>query len=385
MSLRQSPRLLIAGKFAKDTTIPPPPWRKVREQAHLQKFKEFNLREFPWVVSQYGLSGASGGWQWGDPKQMHAQRLIRESQHEPAPPLRRIPHPDLPHESRRMAVPPAAKAVLASFLRGRGGGYGVSPHHINIPTTVQSEVPALDTAKKDEPRTARARWAQYRKIFVSVPVEDLQLSPQARRRLEGMVPEDIHEGVLRIGCDNYEDYWDNYEFVVTKILQLVAEARKADIHPSYWPMEQYKVHEKSGYERAVESVENWHAMQAESISLGERYCKLKNEGVESVTGFNLYDTKAYRTLNEEKAKIRRVEVQVKGESEGYTVGKLYAAMSQVHSTDIEEADELDSTEGVLTEEGDQPTDTPHEVKKPRAAEEEDYEDLLKDFVNPDEQ
>ena len=44
------------------------------------------------------------------------------------------------------------------------------------------------------------------------------------------MPELIHDGNLRLECDHYEDFWDNYEWINVKLLQISADARKADLH-----------------------------------------------------------------------------------------------------------------------------------------------------------
>eukprot|EP01062_Namystynia_karyoxenos_P079192 TRINITY_DN8309_c3_g1_i1.p1 TRINITY_DN8309_c3_g1~~TRINITY_DN8309_c3_g1_i1.p1 ORF type:complete len:439 (+),score=173.58 TRINITY_DN8309_c3_g1_i1:119-1435(+) len=335
-----------AGFYARQTTIPPPPWRKLREQAHLQKFKQFNLRSFPWVSSQFGLLGKGGGWAWNDPKVVQSERLLKETRWE-IPEMVRIDHPELPPPERREEVPPAAAAVLAAHLRGRGGGYGLAPEQLNTPVTIRSQRPELDTARNDEPRTAHARWAQYRSIELLVKVADLGLSTQARRRLEALVPELLHNGVLQIECDNYEDFWDNYEWAHTRLLQITTDARKADLDPQYWPMEQYKVREKRGRLRAVDSLRDWHKLQTESLVLGKRYADLKGKGVESVTAFQLYDTAAFAEVNYERAQKSRVEVALTGREEGYSVDALSAAMSQARQrelqADIEPEEETDET------------------------------------------
>eukprot|EP00756_Hemistasia_phaeocysticola_P053917 Hpha_TRINITY_DN29865_c0_g1::TRINITY_DN29865_c0_g1_i1::g.2880::m.2880 len=337
MARRTSPVLYPGGVKAKITTVPPPPWRKMREQAHLQKFKEFNLKEFPWTAAQSGLLGERGGKLWADPRALHAERLLREQQWK-SPQKVRVEHPDLPPEGRREAVPSMARAVLASHIRGRGGGYGLTPEQVNIATTIRSQKPELDTAKNDEPRTAHARWAQYRAIEMCVRVSDLALSLQARRRLEALVPELLHDGMLTLHCDAYEDFWDNYEWSNVKLLQIVADAKKADLDPQYWPMEQYKVREPRGRLRAAESLQSWHTLQSESIVLGKRYADMKEKGVESVTAFQLYETPAYKVANQERAAQKRIEVRLTGLQEGYSVDKISAAMSQARERmfDIEE-------------------------------------------------
>ena len=437
MSLRATPVLHVRGLYAKRTTIPPPPWQKVREYQHLQKFKEFNLGEFPWVHSHFSMHGKAGGWVWGDAKQMQADRLLKESRHT-SPRARRYPHPDLPAQQDRLEVPQAAAAVIASHVRGRPGGYGVSPEQLNVPLTVHSERPEFDTAKKDQPRTARMRWAQYREVEVVVAVEALGLTKHARRRLEAAFCEYLHEGTLHITCDNYEDFWDNYEWAATKLNQMVADAKKADLHPSYRPMEQYKVRE-GAHEHVSDSLRDWFTLQAQSITLGEKYKALKETGAESVTGFNLYETPAYAVYNAEKAARKRIQVKLEGVEQGYAVDKMsqamYQASSALHKLEEEEIPEdlaaelvqheaatgagsseprqLSATEsadfqsemssafadmGAADEDDAAPpaedaqerrqSGPAHARNKPAAAaseEDDDFSDLLSDFVNPDDE
>eukprot|EP01059_Diplonema_ambulator_P026634 TRINITY_DN43_c0_g2_i2.p1 TRINITY_DN43_c0_g2~~TRINITY_DN43_c0_g2_i2.p1 ORF type:complete len:395 (+),score=142.20 TRINITY_DN43_c0_g2_i2:32-1216(+) len=392
--MRRTEVRLVAGRFAKDTTVPPAPWVKLREHAHLQKFKEFNLGEFPWVHSHFGVHGKTGGWVWGDAKQMQADRLIQESRHL-QPDVHVYKNPNLPAEQDRINVPQAAKAVLASHLRGRPGGYGLAPEQVNVPVTIRSEKPELDTARKDEPRIAWSRWGQYREVEVLIAVRELGLSHHARRRFEEAFQEYIHEGTVVIKCDNYEDFWDNYEWAMAQLNTMISDARKADIDPVNRPMEQYKVRDRA-YEHATESIKDWYAMQAQSYQLGEKYTKLKEAGAESVTGFNLYETPAYAIYNAERAARKKIEIKLEGYDQGYAVDKMSAAMSIVRGQAFEfeeEEDQHTEDEAVdfsseLSQMVDEASEAPAAPKAPKAKakeeEEENIDDLLSDFVNPDE-
>eukprot|EP01063_Lacrimia_lanifica_P013238 TRINITY_DN1985_c0_g7_i1.p1 TRINITY_DN1985_c0_g7~~TRINITY_DN1985_c0_g7_i1.p1 ORF type:complete len:395 (+),score=175.22 TRINITY_DN1985_c0_g7_i1:44-1228(+) len=386
--------VLLIGRRAKQTTTPPPPAQKLREYAHLQKFKEFKLGEFPWTHSNFGVHGRKGGWLWADAKQQVAERLIRESRHV-RPEVHRYAHPQLPPQERRLEVPQAAAAVLAAHLRGRPGGYGVAPEQQNVPVTVHSEKPELDAAKNDEPRTARVRWAEHRKVVIHVDLHDLDLTPHARRRFEAAYHDDyMHESTITISCDNYEDFWDNYEWATTKLNQMIADAKRADIDPVYRPMEQYKVRE-SGYERAVDSVHDWYTLQAQSLALGEKYAALKDAGAETVTGFNLYETPAYAVYNAERAARKTLDVQLAGVEDGYSVDRMSAAIGQVRAQAYDLEEETDEEAGNVLE-GAQVQDVDMDFgaveesvkagkKKAKAKEEEEsVEDLFADFVSPSE-
>ena len=395
--MRSNRVLHIAGTTAKVTTVPPPPWEKKREFAHLQKFKEFNLGEFPWVHSHFALHGRSGGWLWGDAKQMVADRKVINQQHKAVPTMKRYSVPSLPHEQQRMKVPQAAKAVLAAHLRGRSGGYGLGPEQVNIPLTVRHERPELDTAKKDEPRTARARWAQYRNIEVLAEIEQLGLSKHAQRRFQEAYGDYLFEGTVRIQCDDFEDFWDNYEKSATQLNRLIADSKKADIHTDYRPMEQFKLRE-SAIEHANNSVRDWYTLQSQSLALGEKYCNLKEGGAESVTGFNLYQTPAYMKYNAERAARKKLEVELLGVEEGYAVDKMSAAISMVRDqqlqedeapvddddidTRIEDAKSVDFTdelEAAMQSESPTPSKPP---SKPQPTVDDELNDLLSDFVDP---
>ena len=414
----------VAGRHAALTTTPAPPWHKQREHSHLQKFKEFQLGEFPWVHSHMGFNGRKGAWVWGDAKELQAERKLQESRYEEHS-FKRYAHPDLPAGQDRVEVPAAAAAVLASHLRGRPGGYGLAPETQNIPHIVQSERPEFDAAKKDEPRTARGRWAQYRNIDISIAVADLALSKHATRRLEAAYGEYIHEGALHISASDYEDFWDNYERAISQLNIMVSDAKKADIHPKYRPMEQYKVRE-NGHEFAMDSLKDWQAMQVESLKLGERYKKLKDAGADSVTGPHLYDTPALAVFNTEKAARKKIQIKLTGMEHGYQVDKVSVAMSTAKAQlmDFEEEEEIpdhlhdreadgsgmeareaagtvsqqdeddfrkELGEAFADEEVDKEDlvkDTPvapsgKEQSKKKEEKEEDFDDLFSDFVNPD--
>eukprot|EP01061_Rhynchopus_euleeides_P019994 TRINITY_DN32743_c0_g1_i1.p1 TRINITY_DN32743_c0_g1~~TRINITY_DN32743_c0_g1_i1.p1 ORF type:complete len:425 (+),score=155.53 TRINITY_DN32743_c0_g1_i1:72-1346(+) len=424
--MRRTSVTYVAGAHARQTTAPPPPWVKRREFAHLQKFKEFKLAEFPFISAQTGFNGRSGSWMWGDAKEMQADRALRESRHEMVE-MRRYPHPDLLAEQDRIDVPQAAAAVLASHLRGRPGGYGLAPEHQNVPLLVHSEKPELDTAKKDEPRTARGRWAQYREVELVVGMADLGLSAHAQRRFEAAYGEYIHEGNVHIKSDNFEDFWDNYERSTTQLNIMIADAKKADLHPKYRPMEQYKVRDNA-HDAAVDSLKDWYSAQAHSLVLGEKYKKLKEAGAESVTGFNLYETPAYAVFNAERAARTTIKIRLDGAEDGYAVDKMSVAMSTAKAQllDFEEEEEIPdhlhdrAGDGTGMEEGHEIGGTvaseeesaefrsqlssafaeaqekepvaaparekPLQGKKPKPAEEEDdFNDLLSDFVNPDDE
>ena len=188
-------------------------------------------------------------------------------------------------------VPNRITAALDSMHRRRVGPVGKAEHEHNVPVEVgHCSYHDMTTFRKYD----MAGWyqrlmdVQHRNVSLRVRLSDLRapshvgnaplLCIQGERRLRILAGERVSNGIFKLDSDRYEDYNDNWEYGATKICQALAEAKKADLGPEYWPTVDVKVRRASGRRRMMDSLVDWKRIDEASEANYKKYRELKSSG-----------------------------------------------------------------------------------------------------------
>ena len=139
---------------------------------------------------------------------------------------------------------------------------------------------------------------------------------QTERRLRILAENRVGAGVLKLDSDKFEDKSDNLDFGTAKFMELMAEAKKAQLGREYWPTVEVKVRNPSGQSKMRYSVVDWDRIEQRSAKLFEKYRELKKS--------QLFVRPTDTWLNISGA--ARATAAVTADADGYSVDDVMAAM-----------------------------------------------------------
>ncbi|KAG5499210.1 hypothetical protein JIQ42_04023 [Leishmania sp. Namibia] len=225
-------------------------------------------------------------------------------------------------------VPQAAAALMAQRTRRRIGPVGTEPTQFNVPTEMGM------VEQYDNLQYKRYDWQGWyqrmvdvhnRNVSIKCRLDDLKrldgygnpfLEMQAERRLRILADDRVGMGVLKLDSDRYEDQSDNVTYGSTKLSELLADARKAQLGKEYWPTVEVKVRRPSGQSKAYYSVLDDARIESKSKELYEKYREAKKRSL-FVTPMDIW-------LGVKGMQVRNtVET---ADAQGYTVDSLHDAM-----------------------------------------------------------
>jgi hypothetical protein len=228
-------------------------------------------------------------------------------------------------------VPQAAGASMAQRTRHRIGAVGLAPTQFNIP----AEMGMVE--QYDNLQYKRYDWQGWyqrmvdvhnRNVSIRCRIDDLKRldacgSPfvelQTERRLRILADDRVGMGVLKLDSDKYEDQEDNITYGSTKISELLAEARKAQLGREYWPTVEVKVRRPSGQSKSYYSVLDDARIETRSKELYEKYREAKKRSL-FVTPMDLW-------LDVKGMQVRKTADTA--DAQGYTVDTLQDTMDDV--------------------------------------------------------
>lgn len=227
-------------------------------------------------------------------------------------------------------VPQAGAAMIAQRTRRRIGPVGLKPTEFNIP----AECGIVE--QFDNLLYKRYDWQGWyqrmvdihnRNVSLRCRLDDLRkldaygnpfVDLQTERRLRILCGERVGMSVLKLDSDKYEDQKDNITYGVTKLSEILAESRKAQLGMEYWPTVEVKVRRPSGQSQAYYSVLDDDRIEKESKTLYESYKEQKKRSL-FVTPMNLW-LKTKGTQTHAKTDLT--------DEEGYSVASLHASMNE---------------------------------------------------------
>lgn len=188
-------------------------------------------------------------------------------------------------------VPQAGAAAIAQHSRRRIGPVGTEPFQHNIP----AEVGVVE--QYDNLQYKRYDWQGWyqrmvdihnRNVSIRCRIDDLKrldgygnpfVDLQSERRLRILSGDRVGMGVLKLDSDKYEDQTDNYTFGATKLSELLADARKAQLGAEYWPTVEVKVRKPSGQSQAHYSLIDYARIEDRSKDLYSAYRDAKKRSL----------------------------------------------------------------------------------------------------------
>eukprot|EP00796_Vickermania_ingenoplastis_P008740 gene8740-6146_t len=227
-------------------------------------------------------------------------------------------------------VPQAGAAMIAQHTRRRIGPVGLEPHQFNVPTEF-GKVEQYDNLLYK--RYDWQGWYQRmvdihnRNVSIRCCIDDLKrldaygnpfVDLQTERRLRVVSGNRVGVGVLKLDSDKYEDQSDNITFGTTKLSELLAEARKAQLGPEYWPTVEVKVRRPSGQSQAYYSIIDNDRIEERSKELYDKYKEAKKRSL-FVTPMDLW--------LEVKGAQTSMKTEVPDE-DGYATATLQASLDE---------------------------------------------------------
>lgn len=225
-------------------------------------------------------------------------------------------------------TPQAGAAAIAQHTRRRIGNIGKEPHQQNIP----AEVGFVE--QYDNLQYKRYDWQGWYQRMVDVHNRNVSLrcrigdlkrldsygNPfvdlQTERRLRILADHRVGMGVVKLDSDKYEDQPDNITFGLTKLSELIADARKAQLGREYWPTVEVKVRRPSGQSKTYYSVMDEERIEKKSAELYAKYRDAKKRSL-FVTPMDLW-------LDVKGLQVRKTAES--GDEHGYTVDSLQGAL-----------------------------------------------------------
>ncbi|KAG5475292.1 hypothetical protein LSCM1_03405 [Leishmania martiniquensis] len=225
-------------------------------------------------------------------------------------------------------VPQAAAALIAQRTRRRIGPVGTEPTQFNVPTEMGM------VEQYDNLQYKRYDWQGWyqrmvdvhnRNVSLKCRLDDLKrldaygnpfLEMQAERRLRIIADDRVGMGVLKLDSDKFEDQSDNVTYGSTKLSEVLADARKAQLGKEYWPTVEVKVRRPSGQSKTYYSVLDDARIESKSKELYEKYREAKKRSL-FVTPMDLWlDVKGMQVRQTVKT----------ADTLGYTADSLHDTM-----------------------------------------------------------
>ncbi|CCW61002.1 unnamed protein product [Phytomonas sp. EM1] len=225
---------------------------------------------------------------------------------------------------RLVYLPQAGAASIAQHFRRRIGAIGKESFQYNVPT----EMGIVE--QYDNLQYKRYDWQGWYQRMVDVhnrnvsircridhlrrldnygaPLVDLQ----TERRLRIICGDRVGMGVLKLDSNKYEDQADNITHGTIKLSEILAESRKAQLGPEYWPTVEVKVRRPSGQTQAYYSNLDNDRIEKRSKELYKAYTEAKKRSL-FVTPMDLW-------LEVKGAQARKAVKST--DSEGYTIESL---------------------------------------------------------------
>lgn len=225
-------------------------------------------------------------------------------------------------------VPQAAAASMAQRTRRRIGPIGLEPTQFNVP----AEMGMVE--QYDNLQYKRYDWQGWyqrmvdvhnRNVSIRCRIDDLKrldaygnpfVELQTERRLRILADDRVGMGVLKLDSDKYEDQSDNVTFGSTKLSELLADSRKAQLGREYWPTVEVKVRRPSGQSKTYYSVLDDARIEARSKELYEKYREAKKR--------SLFVTPMDMWLDVKGMQVRKATDTA--DAQGYTVDTLQDTM-----------------------------------------------------------
>lgn len=226
-------------------------------------------------------------------------------------------------------VPQAGSAFLARLIRRRIGPVGLLPTQFNVPTEFGM------VEQYDNLQYKRYDWQGWyqrmvdihnRNVSIRCRLDDLKrldtngnpfIDLQAERRLRILCGNRVGMSVLKLDSDKYEDQKDNITFGTTKLSEILADSRKAQLGQEYWPTVEVKVRKPCGQSQAHYSLIDYDRIESQSKELYEKYKEAKKRSL-FVTPMDMWlPTRGAQVRN--KAEI--------SDEEGYSVSSLDASLN----------------------------------------------------------
>lgn len=188
-------------------------------------------------------------------------------------------------------VPQAGAATVAQHTRRRIGPIGTEPHQHNVP----AEVGFVE--QYDNLQYKRYDWQGWyqrmtdvhnRNVSIRCRIDDLKrldghgnpfVDLQTERRLRILAGDRVGMGVVKLDSDKFEDQSDNITYGTGKLSEVLAESRKAQLGPEYWPTVEVKVRRPSGQSQAYYSTIDSDRIEKRSAELYEKYRDAKKRSL----------------------------------------------------------------------------------------------------------
>ncbi|KPA73465.1 mitochondrial edited mRNA stability factor 1 subunit [Leptomonas pyrrhocoris] len=227
-------------------------------------------------------------------------------------------------------VPQAAAASMAQRTRRRIGAVGLATTQFNVP----AEMGVVE--QYDNLQYKRYDWQGWyqrmvdvhnRNVSIRCRLDELKrldaygnpfVELQTERRLRILAGDRVGMGVLKLDSDKYEDQSDNITYGSTKVSELLADARKAQLGREYWPTVEVKVRRPSGQSKTYYSVLDDSRIEARSKELYEKYREAKKR--------SLFVTPMDMWLDVKGMQVRKTADTA--DAQGYTVDTLQDAMDE---------------------------------------------------------
>lgn len=186
-------------------------------------------------------------------------------------------------------VPHAGAAMIANRTRRRIGPVGLKASQFNVLTEfgMVEQYDNLQYKQYDwQGWYQRMVDIHNRNVSIRCRIGDLKrldsngnpfVDFQTERRLRIVSGDRVGMGVVKLDSDKYEDQEDNIIFGSTKLSELLAESRKAQLGPEYWPTVEVKVRKPSGQSQAYYSVMDESRIEKQSMELYEKYKEKKKQ------------------------------------------------------------------------------------------------------------
>ncbi|EPY23779.1 hypothetical protein STCU_07462 [Strigomonas culicis] len=188
-------------------------------------------------------------------------------------------------------VPHTGAAAIAQHTRRRIGAIGTKPYQYNVPV----ELGFME--QYDNLQYKRYDWQGWyqrmvdvhnRNVSIRCRLDDLKrldstgapfVDLQTERRLRIISGDRVGMGVLKLDSDKYEDQKDNITHGTTKLSEIFAESRKAQLGPEYWPSVEVKVRRPSGQSQAYYSIMDNERIEKTSQELYKKYKDAKKRSL----------------------------------------------------------------------------------------------------------
>lgn len=229
-------------------------------------------------------------------------------------------------------VPQAGSAAIAKHTRRRIGPIGLSPTQFNIP----AEFGMVE--QYDNLQYKRYDWQGWyqrmvdihnRNVSIRCRLDDLKrldvngmpfVDLQTERRLRIICGNRVGMSILKLDSDKYEDQDDNITYGTTKLSEILAESRKAQLGLEYWPTVEVKVRKPSGQSQAHYSVIDNERIEKKSAELYEKYKEAKRRSL-FVTPMDLW-LEVKGAQGHKKADVP--------DADGYSMASLHASLDDAN-------------------------------------------------------